>query len=210
MRKLTRRASLATAAAAVVSPAWAQDTGKLTYWHHFTSPEEFAGLQKVMALFKQRFPGVALTQENIPNPEYMTKFTAAVMAKSRPDVSMIVAERLPDMLAMDGLEDITARVAGWKQRPFYPADRWLGATAKGKIYGVPAFTFIDWVYYRKDWFAEAGLAGPPTNPDEFVTAAKKLTDPSKNRYGFGMRGGPGGFAYIIDLIEAWGGAIDNC
>jgi multiple sugar transport system substrate-binding protein len=116
----------------------------------------------------------------------------------------VVTERLPDMLAMDGLVDITARVDGWKNKAYFPADRWLGATSKGKIYGVPAFTFIDWTYYRKDWFAEAGIAGPPATLDEFVTTAKKLTDPSKNRYGFGMRGGPGGAAYVIDLIEAFG------
>ena len=202
MTSLTRRTALTLAATALATRA--QAASKLTYWHHFTSQEEFTGLQKVMALFAQRFPDVALTQENIPNPEYMTKFTAAVMAKSRPDVSMVVAERLPDMLAMDGLVDITARVDGWKNKAFFPADRWLGATSKGKIYGVPAFTFIDWTYYRKDWFAEAGIAGPPATLDEFVTTAKKLTDPSKNRYGFGMRGGPGGAAYLIDLMEAFG------
>ena len=205
MTKLTRRTTLALVASSAAGfAARAQAPAKLTYWHHFTSQEEFAGLQKVMALFQQRFPGVALTQENIPNPEYMTKFTAAVMAKSRPDVSMVVAERLPDMLAMDGLVDITARVDGWRNKANFPADRWLGATSKGKIYGVPAFTFIDWTYYRKDWFAEAGIAGPPATLDEFVTTAKKLTDPSKNRYGFGMRGGPGGAAYLIDLMEAFG------
>ncbi|MBC7634861.1 MAG: sugar ABC transporter substrate-binding protein [Acetobacteraceae bacterium] len=202
MTILTRRTALALAATALA--ARAQAASKLTYWHHFTSQEEFTGLKNVMALFQQRFPDIALTQENIPNPEYMTKFTAAVMAKSRPDVSMVVAERLPDMLAMDGLIDVTARVDGWKNKANFPSDRWLGATSKGKIYGVPAFTFIDWVYYRKDWFEEAGIAGPPTTLDEFVATAKKLTDPSKNRYGFGMRGGPGGAAYLIDLIESFG------
>jgi multiple sugar transport system substrate-binding protein len=202
MTVFTRRIALILAATALTTRA--QAASKLIYWHHFTSQEEFTGLQKVMALFHQRFPDVALTQENIPNPEYMTKFTAAVMAKSRPDVTMVVTERLPDMLAMDGLVDITARVDGWKNKAYFPADRWLGATSKGKIYGVPAFTFIDWTYYRKDWFAEAGIAGPPATLDEFVTTAKKLTDPSKNRYGFGMRGGPGGAAYLIDLIEAFG------
>jgi multiple sugar transport system substrate-binding protein len=202
MTVFTRRIALILAATALTTRA--QAASKLIYWHHFTSQEEFTGLQKVMALFHQRFPDVALTQENIPNPEYMTKFTAAVMAKSRPDVTMVVTERLPDMLAMDGLVDITARVDGWKNKAYFPADRWLGATSKGKIYGVPAFTFIDWTYYRKDWFAVAGIAGPPATLDEFVTTAKKLTDPSKNRYGFGMRGGPGGAAYVIDLIEAFG------
>ncbi len=208
MTNFTRRTALgATAAAslALVAPSLrAQTAAKVTYWHHFTSQEEFKGMQRVMELFKQRYPQIALTQENIPNPEYMTKFTAAVMAKTRPDVTMITAERLADMLAMDGLVDVTARVNGWSQKANFPGDRWLGATSKGKIYGVPAFTFVDWVYYRKDWFEQAGISGPPKNLDEFVTAAKKLTDPSKNRYGFGMRAGPGGAAYIIDLIEAFG------
>ena len=211
MTTMTRRTALGATAAASLALAApklrAQTPSRVTYWHHFTSQEEFTGLQKVMAQFKQRFPNVALTQENIPNPEYMTKFTAAVMAKTRPDITMIAAERLPDMLAMDGLVDITERVNTWSQKANFPEDRWRGATSKGKIYGVPAFTFVDWVYYRKDWFEQAGIGGPPKTLDEFVDAAKKLTDPAKNRYGFGMRGGTGGFAYIIDLIEAFGSSF---
>jgi multiple sugar transport system substrate-binding protein len=207
MTILTRRNLLhgaAAAGAAVPFARHAQAATRVVYWHHFTSQEEFAGLKRVMALFAARYPDVTLVQENIPNPEYMTKFTAAVMANSRPDVSMVTAERLADMLALGGLQDITARVNAWPQKPNYSADRLVGATAGGKIYGVPAFTFVDWAYWRKDWFEQAGIAGPPANLDEFVTTAKKLTDPSKGRYGFGLRGGPGGFAYVIDLIEAFG------
>jgi multiple sugar transport system substrate-binding protein len=207
MTSLTRRHLLhATAGVGLAAPFIrpAQAATRITYWHHFTSQEEFAGLKRVMELFAKRYPDTNLVQENIPNPEYMTKFTAAVMANSRPDVSMIIGERLADMLALGGLVDITARVNAWPQKPNYSADRLAGATSGGKIYGVPAFTFVDWMYYRKDWFEEAGLAGPPADLDGFVTAAKKFTDPSKNRYGFGLRGGPGAYAYVIDLIEAFG------
>ena len=205
MTDIKRRGLLGGAAALAAStPRLAFSAGgKIVYWHHFTSQEEFAGLKRVMEIFKTKFPDITVQQENIPNPEYMTKFTAAVMANTRPDVSMVVAERLPDMMAMNGLVDLTARINAWKNKANYPADRWQGATLNGKIYGVPAFTFVDWGYYRKDWFDQAGLV-PPKTLDDFVTVAKKLTDPSKNRYGFGMRGGPGGFAYIIDLIESFG------
>ena len=117
MTKITRRTALGATAAtslALTAPRLhAQTAPKITYWHHFTSQEEFTGLKRVMEMFKQRFPTVALTQENIPNPEYMTKFTAAVMAKTRPDITMIVAERLPDMLAMDGLVDVTQPPHPW-------------------------------------------------------------------------------------------------
>jgi multiple sugar transport system substrate-binding protein len=210
MIDLSRRTVLqGTAATALAlgtgAPARAADpSGKVVYWHHFTSQEEFKGLQRVMDLFKQRYPKVDLVQENIPNPEYMTKFTAAVMSNSRPDVTMIAAERLADMLAMNGLVDMTGRINAWPNKADYNADTWKGATANGEIYGVPAFTFVDWVYWRKDWFEQAGLAGPPNTLDDFVVAAKKLTDASKNRYGFALRGGPGGYGYILDLMESFG------
>ncbi len=79
-----------------------------------------------MALFKQRYPDLTVQQENIPNPEYMTKFTAAVVANTRPDVSMVVAERLPDMLGMNGLVDVTARVNAWPNKSAFPANCWEG------------------------------------------------------------------------------------
>jgi multiple sugar transport system substrate-binding protein len=209
MTILTRRQTLKTAAAsglALAAPrlARAADSGKVIYWHHFTSQEEFNGMKRVMDLFKQRYPNIDLQQENIPNPDFMAKFTAAVVANSRPDTTMVASERFADMMGMNGLLDLTDRINAWPNKKNYTPDTWTGISDKGKIYGLPAFTFIDWVYYRKDWFAEAGIAGPPATLDEFVTAAKKLTDASKNRYGFGMRGGPGGQGYIVDLIEAFG------
>ena len=39
---------------------------------------------------------------------------------------------------------------------------------------------------------------------EFLDAAIKVTDPSKNRYGLSLRGGAGGFKFVIDLIEVLG------
>ena len=76
--------------------------------------------------------------------------------------------------------------------PSIPSRPGPAAARGGKIYGVPAFTFVDWMYYRKDWFDEAGLA-PPATMQDFAAAAVKFTDPAKGRYGFGMRGGPGGY-----------------
>ncbi len=73
MTELKRRTLLGTLAAASLGlpDAQAASSGKVVYWHHFTSQEEFAGLKRVMELFAKTFPAVALQQENIPNPEYM-------------------------------------------------------------------------------------------------------------------------------------------
>jgi len=206
MPNVNRRALLAgTGLAAFARPSLAQ-ASRINYWHHFTSTTEFKGLERVMALFRERNPGISVVQENIPNPEYLAKVTAAVLANARPDAAMVAAERANDLVAMGALTDLTARIRGWKRFGEYAPASWAGSTIDGKLYGVPAFTFVDWMYYRKDWFAEAGLQ-PPTTLAEFEAAAIKLTDPSKNRFGFSLRGGAGGFKYVLDIMESFGSPI---
>ncbi len=189
-----------------LAPAANAQAASVNYWHHFTSTTEFKGLEKVIGLFAAKYPNIKLVQENIPNPEYMAKMTAATMANARPNIAMVTAERLDDLVAMGALTDLTDRIKSWPRYGEYPAQAWAGVTKAGKIYGVPAFTFIDWMYYRKDWLDEAGLAAPKTMAD-FAAAAVKFTDPSKNRYGFALRGGPGGYKFVLDLFEAFGSPI---
>jgi multiple sugar transport system substrate-binding protein len=214
--RISRRSFLKAAAASSAALAFPQSLSTLlqnklastiNYWHHFTSPSEFDGLEQVMALFAKEYPDIKLIQENIPNADYMAKFTAAVAADARPDTAMIQADRFPDMVNMNGLVDLTDRVNNWELKQFYPDNRWQGITSDGKIYGVPAYTFVDWMYYRVDYFEEAGITKVPTTFEEFLDVAKKLTDPSKNRYGFGLRGGDGGQVFIIDILESFGSPI---
>ncbi len=204
-RDVLQALAAAPAAALLPSAAYAQKAS-INYWHHFTSTTEFKGLERVIALFKQKYPDISVLQENIPNPEYMSKMTAAVVANAKPDTCMVVAERAGDLVAMGALTDLTAKIKAWPRYSEYPAQAWEGATVGGKTYGIPAFTFVDWMYYRKDWFAEKGIA-PPKTYAEFLDAAIKVTDPSKNRYGLSLRGGAGGFKFVLDLIESWGSPI---
>jgi multiple sugar transport system substrate-binding protein len=200
-------AGLAMANGLPMAFAAAQDlSGTVNYWHHFTSETEFKGMERVIAMFKEKYPGVELVQENIPNADFMAKFTLAVQAETRPDTTMIAADRLPDMLAMGGVVDLTERINNWELKEFFPENRWEGITVDDKIYGIPAFTFVDWMYYRKDWFDEAEIA-VPTTFEEFREAAIALTDVDNNRYGFGLRGGGGGQGFLIDMLESYGSPI---
>jgi len=209
--KLDRRSllklggGLAVASAFLPRAAFAQSTA-INYWHTFTSQTEFAGLEEVMKLFAAAHPDIAVTQENIPNPEFMAKITAAVVSGSRPSTTMVSSERVADLVAMQGLTDLTDRIASWERRADFDDSRFKSITVDGKVYGIPAFTFVDWMYYRKDWFDEAGLA-PPTTFAEFRDAAIKMTDPAKGRFGFGMRGGAGGQSYVINIMEGFGAKL---
>lgn len=210
---LSRRRLLTNAAAATafLTPlphrVRAQEQRTVTYWHHLTSQSEFAGLRRVMELFEEQHPPLGIVQENIPNDEFMTKIAAAALSGSRPDATMVAAERFPDMAAMDGLVDLSDRIEGWKGRGDFSPEAFAGVTRDGRVYGVPAFTFVNWMYYRKDWFEEAGIEGPPDTMEVFLDAAEKLTDPAQGRYGFGMRGGAGGHAFVIDMIQAFGSPL---
>lgn len=60
-------------------------------------------------------------------------------------------------------------------------------TISGEVIGIPLYTELQLLVYRKDLLQQAGLKVPDTL-DELETAAKKLTDKSKNQYGICMRG----------------------
>lgn len=197
--------SFAAAAALMPHHAFAQEA-TINYWHTFTSQSEFSGLEDVLALFAAAHPDINVVPEAIPNPEFMAKATAAVISGSRPNVTMVSSERFRDLLAMGALNDMTDRIANWERRSDFADQRFDSITADGKIYGVPGFSFVDWMYYRKDWFEEAGIA-PPTTYAEMRDAAVALSDPAKGRFGFGLRGGPGGQNYIINVMEAFGSPV---
>jgi multiple sugar transport system permease protein len=56
------------------------------------------------------------------------------------------------------------------------------------VWALPTNTLIMVMLYRKDLFQDAGLDpdNPPRNWDEFLDAARKLTVPEKQQYGFGI------------------------
>jgi multiple sugar transport system substrate-binding protein len=164
------------------------------------------GLAKVTNAFKDKYPNVVVNSENVPNSDFMAKFSLAVQGGGKPEATMISSVRLPDMVTMGGLIDLTSRVATWDQRQYLPDERFADATINGRIYGVPSFAFVNWMYYRADWFKEAGVQ-PPRTFDDFQNAAIKLTDPSKNRFGFGMRGAGGGETLLIEVMRSFGSPI---
>ncbi|MDP2737500.1 MAG: extracellular solute-binding protein [Pseudorhodobacter sp.] len=78
---------------------------------------------------------------------------------------------LDDILDVDRLDPGDFHTAGWQ------AAHW-----GGRPYGVPSQTTPELLFYRKDWFAEAGLTPPQTTSD-VLASAQTLHDPNHGRYG---------------------------
>jgi sorbitol/mannitol transport system substrate-binding protein len=84
-----------------------------------------------------------------------------------------------------------------------------GLSYDGKLYAVPFYAESSFTFYRKDLFEQAGLTMPeqPTY-DQIAEFAAKLTDKSKEQYGFCQRGKPGwgeNMAFVGPMVNAFGG-----
>ncbi|SLN29279.1 ABC transporter substrate-binding protein [Roseisalinus antarcticus] len=78
---------------------------------------------------------------------------------------------LEDVMDIERLDPGDFHTAGWR-----------GTHWAGHPYGVPSQTTPELMFYRRDLFAEAGLA-PPTTSDAVLTAARALHKPRQGRFG---------------------------
>lgn len=80
----------------------------------------------------------------------------------------------------------------------------------GKVYAVPFFQVATALYFRRDFFREAGLDPdhPPKNWDEMVEAAKKLSNPKMGRFGFALSSPPG-YQWSNFLYAAGGESVQQ-
>lgn len=78
---------------------------------------------------------------------------------------------LGDVMDLDRLDPADFHTAGWQ------AAHW-GAHP----YGVPSQTTPELLFYRTDWFADAGLEAPATT-DAVLRAAEHFHQPARGRYG---------------------------
>lgn len=118
--------------------------------------------------------------------------TVLASPKDVPDWVVIPSWNLPPRFgqAAKGLfTDLSEYIAGDKAKK-YPnlanleTPAWKYSCFEGGLYGLPypAALITDAFFYRKDLFDELGVAAPKT-ADEYLTLAKELTDPAKNRWG---------------------------
>lgn len=118
--------------------------------------------------------------------------TVLASPKDVPDWVVIPSWNIPPRFgqAVKNLfTDLSEYLAGDKVKKYpnlanIPTDAWKYSVFNGGLYGLPyPGTLInDAFFYRRDIFTELGVE-PPTSAEEYLTVAKKVTDPSKNRWG---------------------------
>ena len=210
----TRRRSRAVGFAAAVAVALAvagcggggsaSSDGKvvLHLWDTDTRPERTANLKKLISMFEAKNPDITVEYLGLPTDSYMQKISTAIATGSTPDLVTPKASDIAALVSQNALEPLDDRFAkgGWAEQ-IAPEMTKSSKTAApdGKLYLTPATSLADIIYYRSDWFKDAGLSAPKTWA-EFFAAADKLTDKSGGRFGYTIRGGNGFFSQFAEMV----------
>jgi multiple sugar transport system substrate-binding protein len=156
-----------TTAAANVQGA----TVSLLQWNHFIPSADPFFKQQADEWGKQT--GVNVTVETINANDLVPRFTAAIQGQSGPTIFQM--QYLAPHSFAEGLYDLTdlAREIEPKFDKFYDQVN-TSASVDGKYRAIPYAIFGNATVYRKDFFQQAGVSGPPQTWDEYHEAVKKL------------------------------------
>ncbi len=174
------------------------------FWYHFDNPEN--PMESLIQRFQVANPGITIEAENIPWNSYYDNLYTALVGGNAPDAAMVKLFAQPRLVEMGALEPIGARVDAWPGKADL-LDNVLNINQgpDGQQYYLPVQYVVLYLYYRTDLFEAAGLQ-PPKTCDEFRAAAKTLTN-APATYGFGLRGGRGGWDHWGPFVFSQGASL---
>ncbi len=175
--------------AALVAPGAAR-AETVRFWYHFDNPEN--PMSTLVERFQAKNPGIKIEAENVPWNSYYDNLYTSIIGGNAPDAAMVKLFAQPRLVEMEALEPLGARIDAWVGKADL-LDNLLSLNKgpNGEQYYLPVQYVILYLYYRTDMFKAANLE-PPKTCEEFLAAAKALTK-APDIYGFGFRGGKGGW-----------------
>lgn len=183
-----KRTLFATACALALAANGA-NAETVRFWYHFDNPEN--PMQGLIDKFEAANPDITIEAENIPWNSYYDQLYTALIGGNAPDAAMVKLFAQPRLVEMGALEPIGDRIDAWDGKAELLDNLLeLNAGPDGAQYYLPIQYVVLYLYYRDDLLQAAGIE-PPKTCEEFEAAAKALT--SGDTYGFGFRGGKGGW-----------------
>ncbi|MBX6773260.1 MAG: ABC transporter substrate-binding protein, partial [Chloroflexi bacterium] len=154
-------------------------------WHNYTQ-QDYTAFAQVIDDFIARNPDFKVTAEYVPvssGSQENEKLLTAIAGGRPPDVAQFDRFIVGSFAFRGALTDLTdlAKAAGIA-REQYLTFAWDEASLFGKLYAMPIDTDARALYYRKDFFDEAGITTLPQTPDDLANVADKLTVKSGNQY----------------------------
>lgn len=133
--------------------------------------EEFLG--EFIDAFEAEHPDIRIDLQFVPPvQQYVDKFSVLVASGQMTDMFYTAAENKQDVIEKKLAEDISDMAV------FGRIDGDIAATYgnEGEVYAYSPDAWIGGVFYSKELFKSAGIAGEPKTWDEFVDTCRKLKE----------------------------------
>jgi multiple sugar transport system substrate-binding protein len=207
---LVRCSTILTAVFAGLSSVQAKDHVDIEFWDMIWGPPEYIDVGKALvAQFNQEHADIRVTYRSIPWTNWYQTFVTAIGSGTAPDISTGAAYQAVQLYDQGAILPIDDVISQWKSNG--KLDDFLADSVDILKYdhhyvGLPWAIDLRVWYYRKDLLAAANIQ-PPTNWDEFESAAQALTKPAADQYGVVACGDTLGSHYLYTVILNNGGGL---
>lgn len=193
-RDALQRLAASAAALAVGGCGRSDDPhGPLNFWAMGREAEVVAEL---LPAFHARHPGTRVHVQQLPWTAAHEKLLTAYAGGSLPDLCQLGNTWLPELVALDALEPLDARVqaSGIDRADYFAGilDTNVMATPAGeRLFGLPWYVDTRLLFYRTDLLRAAGHAEPPQTWAEWMAAMRAVR----------QRGGARSYGVLLPLNE---------
>lgn len=182
--RFLRNAMVLVLAGASVAGCAQHEAGDRTlqFW---TIGREGDAVKQLLPEFEREHPGLHVSVQQLPLTAAHQKLLTAYAGDSVPDITQLGNTWVSEMVALDAIEPLDARVAASKvidKADYFPAI-WSTNVIDGTLYGVPWYVDTRLLFYRKDLLAKVGYDHPPRDWAEWQAMMVKLAQPKGQTYG---------------------------
>ncbi|MFJ2610135.1 ABC transporter substrate-binding protein [Streptomyces sp. NPDC091279] len=180
--------------------------GEITFWDNNGGVRTDIW-KEVIDDFERANPDIKVTYVGIPAASAQSKYDTAIQGGGLPDVGGVGTAMLAEVAVQGALEPLDGRLEKSALKGRLSENLLESSRAAGggkELYQIPTSSNNGTLWYRTDLFEQAGLDAP-TTWEKFYEAADKLTDRSRNRFGFTTRGGEGSIAPALDAAYGQAG-----
>ncbi len=208
---LSGTAMLAQAEEGGIEYAGPEEPVTLTFWNGFTGTDGEVLVDIVNTYNETNGKGITIEMDIMPWDTFYEKLPPAIATETAPDFVLMPTSRL----RVYGDQSLASMADYFDYAGSNFDDYQDGVLESFKLndeyYSVPMQIISHYLFWDKDAFEAAGLdpETPPATMEELGEFAKKLTDPSQNRYGFAMDFGGTNLLYQYMMFAFGDGFFDE-
>lgn len=167
------------------APAVEEGPVEIEFWSTETQSDRQAIIEVLIDTFEVMNPDITIKLIPVDENDMATQLNTAAAAGTMPALIECAAENAvafgsEGLLNASGVTEVINAIG---RDNFYAGTLKLNESSnKGEYYAAPFHGWVQGIWYRADWFAEAGLE-PPNTWENILKAARHFYKPGDNQYG---------------------------